>query len=171
MPKFVVSKVTNTKGPPVAALGPTFCFGLTRANTAMWGKRVWSSWGSKHNLARPSPVTHRSNWCTNEETEGGGNGTWTLPSMDSQHHSPGKKKLVLHNYYCVYALLQKNQYKKPCAIQLQSLILTLIFTSLLECYMWFWQCMTWFTLTRTRLQYQCVFFLDEVELSRYMARR
>lgn len=71
----------------------TFCFGLTRANTRIWGKKVWSSRGSQLILASPSPVTHKSNSCTNEEMEGGDRGMCTLPSIDSHCHTPGKYQI------------------------------------------------------------------------------
>lgn len=90
---FLLEYRTHTltfKGHTAAGLEPTFCFGLTRANTRMWGKSVWSSRGSQLSLASPSPVMHKSYWRTNEDTEGGGTGTRTLPSMDSHCHSPGK---------------------------------------------------------------------------------
>ena len=93
-------------------MGPTFCLGLTRANTRMWGKRVWSSWGSQLSLASPSPVTHKSNCCTNVATEGGGSGTRTLPSMDSHCHSPGKQNNIRYmTMYFNYVLSQNTYYK------------------------------------------------------------
>ena len=158
------------KGRPPAALGPTFCFGLTRANTLMWGKRVWSSRGSQHSLASPSPVTHRSNWCTNEETEGGGSGTCTVPSMDSHCHLPGKKTKttsVVHNF--VYVLDQNTCHKwitTKVLVLFSYFLNTDIVLSSNKCDSVNW----WLTLIGALLQYKCVFFLDEVELSRYMAR-
>lgn len=59
---------------------------------------MFSKRGSQLSLARPSPVTHRSNLCTNEETVGGGMGTDTLPSMDSHCHCAKKGfQIILKN--------------------------------------------------------------------------
>lgn len=99
-----IGNATSFRGNAGAALGPTFCFGLTRANTRMWGKRLCSSRGSQLSLASPSPVTHRSNCCTNEETEEGGSGTCTLPSIDSHCHSPVKQHRDTYRYVTLQSL-------------------------------------------------------------------
>lgn len=154
-------------------LGPTFCFGLTRANTCMWGKRAWNSWGSQLSLASPSPVTHKSNWRTKEETEVGGSGTRTLPSMDSHCHSPGKQitSEVNDSVLCLCPWP-----KHPLQITTRIFSYNLYYwhryplaNLSITCNSVKWR--LFLTLTRAWLQNKCVFFLDEVELSCYMARR
>lgn len=102
--------IANNCECPNVTLWLTFCFGLTRANTRMWGNRVWSSRGLLLNLASPSPVTHKSNSCTNEDREGGGTGTRTLPSMDSQCQSPLKENNFRHSIFH-FSFLVKNNLK------------------------------------------------------------